>query len=245
MRRLLLLLLAVIAAGLVIASRASAGCLSAVVVDGQVLHGIAVDRPGLPPRAGSLRAISPACNDGGPIEEDRRTTVVRVRGLPQRVAVLPSGRSDSVFVSPGTITFIGTHPLHRVLHGRTPAYRHCRPYRTDVRGRVEADGVLRIRTAERTVILEVDAATRFTNRPVYEPVLQGQRLRVMTSRCGPRRVADRVTFLGATPRREPYRRGIPASAGGGFEVAGWQVVLVLLFASAAGLLAVIWRYVGR
>jgi hypothetical protein len=134
-------------------------------------------------------------------------------------------------VDEASLTIIGTHPLHAAFHGRpgAPSYRSgrdCQPYRTVVRGRVTEDGVLRIRTTRRTVFVSVDAATRFTNRPGYEPVLEGQRLRVATSRCGPRRVADRVTFLGATPRPEPYRGS--RAAGGGLHLAGWQVVLLLL-----------------
>jgi hypothetical protein len=108
---------------------------------------------------------------------------------------------------------------------------------------VAEDAALRIRTARRTVSVRVDGATRFTNRPVYEPVRKGQRLRVDTSRCGPRRVADRVTFLGVTPRPESYRGS--RAAGGGLHVAAWQVVLVLLFGAAAALIALIWRYGGR
>ena len=246
MRRLLVPVL-LAAAALAHAEEASAGCISAVVVDERLLVGGVVQHPDqLPPRQGKRDAIFPACNDGGgPIAEDQEGTVRRLRGMPARIAVT-GAEPDSVYVDEGSLTIIATHPLHGAFHGRpgAPSYRsgrECRPYRTAVRGEVLRDGVLRIRTADR--VFSVDAATRFTNRPVYEPVLEGQRLRVATSRCGPRRVADRVTFVGATPRPELYRRS--HAAGGGLQVDGWQVVLALVLGSAAALIALIWKYVGR
>jgi hypothetical protein len=247
MRRLLVPLL-LAAAALAHAEEAPGACASAVVVDGRLLFGNAVQHPNrLPPREGERDAIFPACNDGGPIEEDHEGTVKQLRGLPPRIAVA-GARPDTVYVDAASLTVIGRHPLHAAFHGRpsVPSYRSgggCRPYRTAVRGEVLRDGVFRIRTADRTMFVSVDAATRFTNRPAYEPVRKGQRLRLATSRCGPRRVADRVTFLGATPRPEPYRGS--RAAGGGLHVAGWQVVLVLLFGSAAAMIALIWKHVGR
>jgi hypothetical protein len=248
MRRLLVPVL-LTAAALAHAEEAHGACASAVVVDGRLLLGGVVQHPDrLPPREGERDAIFPACNDTGGDEPDEQTTVVRLRGLPPRVAAAQRGRPDSVYLDEGSLTAIGTHPLHAAQFGspRTPSYRehrHCRPYRTAVRGEVLRDGVLRIRTARRTVFVSVDAATRFTNRPVYEPVLKGQRLRLATSHCGPRRVADRVTFVGPVPT--PGTDGPTAAPDGGFHVAGWQVVLVLVFGSAAAMIALIWKYVGR
>jgi hypothetical protein len=53
-----------------------------------------------------------------------------------------------------------------------------------------------------------------------------------------------VTFLGRAPAATPYRAS-GAGAGGGLDLAGWQVVLLLLGAGAAGLMAVLWRRMGR
>jgi hypothetical protein len=190
------------AGGLARAPAGSAACADIVVVDGRVLLGATVEAPShLPPPAGPYPAIRPACNDTGGDEPDRQTTRLRLRGLPPRIAVRTRDRPIVVYAAKGSLLAIGTHPLHAAVFGsaRTPSYRaggRCRPYRTAVRGRVVDDGVLRIRTADRTVFVSVDVATRFTNRPAYKPVLRGQRLRLATSRCGPRRVADRVTFLG-------------------------------------------------
>lgn len=238
------------AAGLARAPVASAGCASAVVVDDRVLLGATVEAPSrLPPRAGTYPAISPACNDTGGDEPDRRTTVRRLRGIPPRVAVAEAGRPASVYHAKGSLTRIGTHPLHAALFRNvgTPTYRkdrRCRPYRTAVRGRVVDDGSLRIRTADRTVFVSVDVATRFTNRPAYEPVLRGDRLRVATSRCGPRRVADRVTFVETAPAPD-YRTDGRAADPRGPDLAGWQVVLIVLAGSAAGLIGLLWWRLGR
>ena len=124
-------------------------------------------------------------------------------------------------------------------------HRRCRPYQTGVRGRVVDDGSLRIRTASRTVFVSVDAATRFTNRPVYEPVLKGQRLRLATSRCGPRRVADRVTFVGTAPAPAAYRSRSHMADSRHLDLADWQVVLIVLVGSAAGLIGLLWWQLGR
>jgi hypothetical protein len=247
MRRLLVVSLLALAA-LAPADEASGSCAAAVVIDGRLLFGGEAPYPRrVPPRAGERDAIFPACNDGGPIEEDHEGTVVRLRGVPPQIAVA-GAMPGSVYVDEASLTVIGTHPLHAAFHGRpgAPSYRSgraCRAYRTVVRGRVAEDGALRIRTARRTVSVRVDAATRYTNRPVYEPVLKGQRLRLATSRCGPRRVADRVTFLGAPPRPAAYRGW--RAAGGGFHVAGWVIVVLALMAGAAGLIGVLWRVLGH
>ena len=119
-----------------------------------------------------------------------------------------------MYVDPGSLVAIGTRPLHAAQFGSPRKPSY------------------------------VDAATRFTNRPSYEPVRKGQRLRLATSHCGFRRVADRVTFLGRAPAATPYRSS-GAGAGGGLDLAGWQVVLLLLGTGAAGLMAVLWRRMGR
>jgi hypothetical protein len=237
------------AAALAHADEASGSCAAAVVIDGRLLFGTAVQHPSrLPARAGERDAIFPACNDGGPIEDDHEGTVMRLRGVPPQIAVT-GAKPGGVYVDEASLTVIGTHPLHAAIHGpySAPSYRSgraCRPYRTAVRGEVLRDGVLNLRTtADRTVFVSVDAATRFTNRPAYEPVLKGQRLRLATTRCGPRRVADRVTFLGATPRPEAYRGS--RAAGGGLHVAGWVIVVLALMAGAVGLIGVLWRVLGR
>jgi hypothetical protein len=226
---------------------ASAACAAAVVVDGRVLLGHAVDHPSrLPPRAGELEATVPACDDSGDSGgEGQETTVVGLRGVPAQVAVVDRA-GDTLYVDAASLPALRGHPVHAVLYGSrgAPELRRCRPSATDVRGRVVLDGSLRIRTAKRTVTLRVDGATRFANRPAYAPVREGQRLRVATSRCGSRRVADRVTFVGAAPA--PGTGGPGADAdGGGLDLAGWQVVLVLLFGAAVALMAVIWRRLGR
>lgn len=252
-RRAVLALVVAFAAagGLARAPVASAACADAVVVDDRVLLGAMVGAPSrLPPAAGTYPAIGPACNDTGGDEPDRKTTVLRLRGLPPRVAVGTRGRPRIVYLAKGSLTRIGTHPLHAALFAdpRTPSYREgrrCRPYRTALRGRVVDDGSLRIQTASGTVFVSVDVATRFANRAAYEPVLEGQRLRLATSRCGPRRVADRVTFLGSSSAPVAYATDGRAADPRGPQLDDWQVVLILLAGSAAGLIALLWWRLGR
>jgi hypothetical protein len=237
--------------GLARAPVASAACADQVVVDDRVLTGSEVDAPRrLPPAAGTYPAISPACNDTGGDEPGRETTVVRLRGVPPRIAVGRRGRPGVVYLADGSLARIGTHPLHAALFAdpRTPSYRahrRCRPFPSAVRGRVLEDGVLRVQIARRTVFVSADAATRFANRPAYEPVLQGQRLRMETSRCGPRRVADRVTFVGTAPPPEPIRTDGRAAAPQGPHLDDWQVVLIGLAGATAGLIGLLWWQLGR
>jgi hypothetical protein len=223
---------------------ASAGCADAVVVDGKVLLGRTVGDPSrLPPRTVELDAVVPACHDGGDLgEEGRETTVVGLRGVPPHVAVVDRAGA-TLYIDGASLPALRDHPAHELLYGRrgAPQLRGCRPA-TPVRGRVVLDGSLRIRTAKRTLTLRVDARTRFTNRPAGQPVREGQWLRVATSRCGSRRVAHRVTFVGATPGRGTDGPVANPDAGG---IEGWQVVLVLLFGSAFAVMAVIWKHVGR
>ena len=171
MRRLLVPLL--VAAALAHAEDASGACASAVVFEGRVLFGAVVQHPRrLPPRDGELDAIFPACNDTGGDEPDQRTSVLRLRGLPPRVAVAGRGRADAMCVDAGSLVAIGTHPLHAAQFGspRKPSYRdrrRCRSDRSAVRGRVAEDGVLRMRTARGTVF--VSMSTRRRGSPTARP----------------------------------------------------------------------------
>jgi hypothetical protein len=54
--------------------------------------------------------------------------------------------------------------------------------------------------------VRVDADSRMTNRPAYQPVLAGQQLRLRMIKCGRHHVADRIRFTGATI--EPQRSEI-------------------------------------
>jgi hypothetical protein len=214
-----------------------------VVVDGRVLMGAELESGArLPARVGPYPAVSPACNDTGGDEKDQRTTVNRLAGIPPRVAV--AGRDGSTLYSAdGSLLQLATHPLHaaRFSSRHEPSYRErrrCRPHRTPLRATVlYAGDALRVRLARRTVLVGVDSSSRITNRPAYEPVLPRQRLRLRTSRCGPRRVADRITFVGPSVTPEPY--GTASVAGRSDDA--WAIVPILLVASAAGMIAYLAR----
>ena len=53
--------------------------------------------------------------------------------------------------------------------------------------------------------MRVDARTRLTDRPAYQPVRVGQRLRVTATRCRNRLIANRIAFIGPTVSPERYR----------------------------------------
>jgi hypothetical protein len=236
--------IAALAATLALPPGARAACASAVVVDGRVLFGGELP-PGarLPAAAGTHRAVSPACNDTGGDEQDTTTTVTRLAGVPPRIAVTGRDR-DTLFLADGTLLALATHPLHRAQFPsrREPSYREgrrCTPHRTPLDAIVlDGRGALRVRVGRRVALVNVDARTRITNRPAYQPVLPRQRLLLRTSRCGPRRVADRITFAGPPVTPEPYR-AVAARDGHG---PAWRAVLIVLGCSVLGLIAFLaWR----
>ena len=61
--------------------------------------------------------------------------------------------------------------------------------------------------------MRIDARSRLSNRPAYQPVSPGQRLRVTMTRCRNRLFADRIAFVGATVTPAPYvlQHGAPAA----------------------------------
>lgn len=205
-----------LASALAAPTAARASCAAALVVDGVVLYGTSLEAvPGvLPPRGARHPAIAPACNDSnGDDDKDRRTTVTSLAGMPPRVAVAEVGDDTSVYVAQGSLLALAGHPLHATFYGerRRPSRRRGRACRNDatLRGTVRqptggSQIVLSIRGRER--IVRVDARSRITNRPVHQPVLAGQRLELRTSLCGSRRVADRITFTGATVLPAGYAR---------------------------------------
>ena len=224
------------------AGDARASCAAAVVVDGRVLLGGGVDDPArLPPVTGERPALSPACTEGS----DERITVMRMQGVPPRVAVLDSDRR-SIYVAEGTVTTLATHPLHDAFRrGNLPSLREGRRCRAQRRPldvvALEAQGgrVLRVDAGAGSVLVGVDSRTRIVNRPAYEPIRRGQRLRLRTSACGGRRVvADRIAFTGPAPSEERYRGAVATDTGG----TGPGVPLLIpiaLVAAAAILLAIL------
>jgi hypothetical protein len=179
-------------------------CAAVVLVDGYQLVGISIaHRQGRLPRRGvQLRAVEPACSDE---EEDRHVSVTALAGMPVRLAVAPEREHTTVYLADGSLVELADHPLHGAWYpdaGR-PSFRRGRSCsRTEsVAGRViHPAGFTRLRlttpNGERT--LRVDARSRITNRPAYQPVLPGQQLSAQLVKCGRRHVADRIHFTGAT-----------------------------------------------
>ena len=242
-------LLVALACGATAATAATAGdarasCVPAVVVDGRVLlSGGVGDRARLPRVTGEHPAVSPACADGS----DEPVIVMRLQGLPPRVAVLDASRR-TLYAAEGTVATLATHPLHGAFRrGSLPSLREgrrCRARRTPVDVvALEAPGtgsrVLRVDVGAGGASIGVDSRTRIVNRPAYEPIRRGQRLSLRTSACGGRRVvADRIAFTGPAPREERYR-GAAAAETGKTGPGVPLLIPIALVAAAATLLAIL------
>jgi hypothetical protein len=210
---------------------ARAGCLGAVVVDGTVLIGESASDRTLPRAAGQMPAVAPACNDGGPLQPDGTTTVVRFAGVPADIAVR-SVDGELVYIAHGSLTALATHPLQQ----STPAGRHCAARQSTLEGTAGTAGFDRIEliAGGRSHFYQLDGRTALVNRPAYQPVVRGQRLSITARRCGRRLIADRIAFTGPTivPRRYVGYRS--SAVGSGLP---WVVVLLI---GAIGLALVAW-----
>lgn len=139
LRKAVVALILAAAWSFVVAGSAPASCASAVVVDGHVLVGTAVDDPRQLPRRGARRrAIVPACNDAGQAVPDVATDVASLSGVPPEVAVV-AGRPAELYVAQGPLVALGEHPLHLAAFRspRRPTYRGrhaCRRERGPLRG---------------------------------------------------------------------------------------------------------------
>jgi hypothetical protein len=123
---------------------------------------------------------------------------------------------------------LASHPLHSAwfADARRPSLRRGQPCTktASITGTVSHPGdftSLRLATPDGERTVRVDARSRITNRPAYQPVLQGQRLSVRMVRCGQHRVADQIRFMGATVR--PKRHEIGLDGDGGLA---WPLLLV-------------------
>ena len=209
---------------LLYAPSARASCVAAVVVDGVVLYG-GPELDAHPPVGEPRSAVAPACNDAGQNEPDGRTTVVPFEGVPPTVAV--AGEGNLVYLAGGSLTALKAHPLH--LPGRRFRRDRCgRPQ--PLAGAVTRSGFdyVYLRVDGRERLVRVDARTRMTNRPAYEPVVDGQGLRLTVRRCRKQLVADRIAFAGPTLEVPRYRR---SSGGPSYDppnVLNWIALGVIL-----------------
>lgn len=219
------------------APAARASCAAAVGVQGRLLLGVgSYDRDALPPKGDEIDAISPACNDGGQeLTSDGDTRVRTLDGIPARIAVL--GSDGDLYVAPGSLVAIATHPVHAALPRPVRTPHPCPRVRSHrVRVKTAFDNGFEVRgLGGRANLLRVLDRTRITNRPVVTPLVAGQRLRVLVRDCGRTAVAERITFVGRDVVPERYvRYRAPGGAGGGPPALAWVggaivVVLVLGF----------------
>ena len=219
------------------ASAVRAACVAAVVVDGQVLFGHQAGSETLPPAAGERAAVFPACNDAGQNDPDRTGTVIPFEGVPASVAVR-SAAGDTVYVAEGSLTALAAHPLHQP-GGRRSARRGCGDeQRIDATAKAGGFDSLTLLAGGRERIVRIDARSRLSNRPAYQPVSPGQRLRVTMTRCRNRLFADRIAFVGATVTPAPYvlQHGAPAA-----EPVPWGLVALGLVGLALAAMAVVHR----
>jgi hypothetical protein len=233
-RRIVICVLVAALAAALVGARAghATSCIAAVVIDERLLIGYGSVATARLPRIGDEHpAVEPACNGPDEDEPDRAVSVRTIEGVPPSVAVIRRRDPSELYVADGSLVVSAAHPLHRAVYGRrsrpTGRRRTCRREPRPVRGTLVGDppqtgATLALRSGGRTIVIELDARTRLTNRPPYEPVNPGQRLAVRTSMCGSRRLADTIAFDGATVAPER----IDTDTGGGLDVdPPWMLAL--------------------
>jgi len=183
----------------------TAACASALLVDDTVYLGVSLKGGRRIERAGTAgTAVLPGCNDAGQDEPGREVDVVAVAGVPPEAAVATEGiaPTDHVYLAPGFLPALASHPLHSELLG-TPG----RWVEGELRERCRRPVVLRGTADDRTGavftriplagrVVVLDGPTRYRGRkraglPHLKP---GERVDVQGAACRGRRVvADLIT----------------------------------------------------
>jgi hypothetical protein len=205
-----------------------ASCVGAVVVDGSILFGYNAADWKLPPSAGRLRAVAPACNDAGQGSPDRETTVVRLRGIPADIGVR-SARGDVLYLAKGSLAALAAHPRHLPSHRFVRKGCARQPALGGTAQAADLDGFALV-AGGRTHFVRVDARTALVNRRAYQPVRDGQRLQVSGWRCRAGVIADRIAFVGPTVLAEPDRPTLARSGARSFPWATALLIGALCFA---------------
>jgi hypothetical protein len=221
-RTLSLLLALLFLVALPSAAHAQAACPKEVIVDGRLLERVKVKEEVKLPRLGGERAAAiPTCKDSDPTE---RTTVKTFRDVPATVAVM---LEEDVYVAVGSLVQMSGHPLHDAVYQTSgePTYRRneCVPQPAPITGTIETDGSLAINQGEGTERLIVDAQTRYADRPPTQPLLEGQKVSVRASKCGPRHVADSITLVGGPVEPRTFAPKAPVENG----APGWVIPAVI------------------
>jgi hypothetical protein len=153
---------------------------------------------------------------------------VRFAGVAADIAVR-SVDGSRVYIAPGSLTALATHPLHRSF--RRPGRRSC-ARTSKLRGTAGAAGFdsIELMTGGRSHFYRVDAHTALVNRPAYQPIRRGQRLSIAASRCGTRLIADRITFTG--PTVVPKRYSGPTNSARGSQLP-WGIVVSIVALAVA------------
>jgi hypothetical protein len=96
---------------------ASSGCTATVMWNDEAYFG--VRHKHLPPPGDVLvGGEKPPCNDGGGAEEQTREVELRsVSGVPPEVAVYLADSPGDVYLNPGYLIELPSHPLHQVFYG--------------------------------------------------------------------------------------------------------------------------------
>jgi hypothetical protein len=215
------------------AAQAQSVCPKELVVDGRVLERVRVQHEvKLPELEGERDAAIPTCDAEDPTEP---TTVKTFADVPAAVAVM---FDDDLYVAAGSLVQMSGHPVHDAVYqtASEPSYRRneCRPEPGTVDGTVVDDGSLTIQQKHGTVRLVVDAQTRYVDRPPTQPLIEGQKVSVRTSRCGPRHVADAITLVDGPLPARTFEPKAPVDEG----TPGWLTpVGIAVAVAAAGIVA--------
>jgi hypothetical protein len=165
----LLIALTVTAAALAAAALAGGGTASASCIASVRLNGITYIGTGFPhlPRRGAAikGGVQPGCNDTGPStrpEPDLPAQIAALAGVPARIAVAGPAGSVTVYLAPGFLVGLRSHPLYAYAAKQTPsALFGCRRS-VAIRGRVSDQGFaaqFTLRAGGRDVTVRVRPST--------------------------------------------------------------------------------------
>jgi len=148
-----------------------------------------------------VKGISPRCNDGGGPEPDVDAQVASIAGVPVAVAVVEPNAPQAVYLAPGYLPDLASHPLQELLHGGKRRWidardrRRCRDT-AHVSGILDERDVLTGTLKTHGTIIAVDGRTDYHGplRNGLPYLTGGEHLDVRGKRCRHREflIADRV-----------------------------------------------------
>jgi hypothetical protein len=163
----------------------SAGCAAVVVRSDETYFG--VDHGNLPPPGEALEdGEVPGCDDGGGPEAGRDVRLTAVSGVPPEVAVYAEGQSGSIYLNPGYLLELPSHPLHEAFYGRPGRpLRRAKGKSCALEGEITSLDTLTVNAPDGEQWITVDARTRIDGlqRDGLPYLREGDRVRIEGKGC--------------------------------------------------------------